>query len=206
MLKRILLLLDETQSAGIARHYAFQLAREMNAEIVGLAGVDLSYIEAPMLGGLGTAAYKARLEEALTAQAKATRRRLHEAFARDCERHRIGLNWLSFDGDPLESLYLATENSDLLVAGHDIAFHGAVHELSSEVLAKLLRVSPRPIVVCGNAPPPGRDIMIAYDGSVPVMRALQLFVSAGHGPRSVHSRHLDRRGRGACCPPNGRRD
>jgi len=48
MLKYILVLLGETPSSIAARHYAFRLAQSMNAEVTGLAGVDLSYIEEPM--------------------------------------------------------------------------------------------------------------------------------------------------------------
>jgi len=49
MLKYILVLLGETPSSIAARHYAFRLAQSMNAEVTGLAGVDLSYIEEPIL-------------------------------------------------------------------------------------------------------------------------------------------------------------
>lgn len=55
MLKRILLLLGETPSSVVARQYAFRLAQETDAELAGLAGVDLTYIEAPMPGRVGAA-------------------------------------------------------------------------------------------------------------------------------------------------------
>lgn len=55
MLKRILVLLVETPSSVVARQYAFRLAQETNAELAGLAGVDLTYIEAPMPGRVGAA-------------------------------------------------------------------------------------------------------------------------------------------------------
>jgi nucleotide-binding universal stress UspA family protein len=176
---RILVLLGETPSSVAARQYAFRLARDTNAELTGLAGVDLSYIEAPMLGGVGTTAYKVQLEEQLKRQAEDSRTRLHDTFEQECKDHCVALEWLSFDGDPIGTLYLATETRDLVVTGHDTAFHGNIHEPLPDMLAKLLLMTPRPVIVCGDQTPNGRDVLIAYDGSVPAMRAVQIFVLLG---------------------------
>lgn len=62
MLKRILILLGVTPSSASACQYAFRLAQRTEAEVAGLAGIDLTYIEARMPGGIGTAAYKIRLD------------------------------------------------------------------------------------------------------------------------------------------------
>jgi hypothetical protein len=69
MLKRILLLLGETAASEAARQYAFDLARRRNAEIAGLAGIDLTSIEVPMPGVAGGAAYKGKLEAAMKQEA-----------------------------------------------------------------------------------------------------------------------------------------
>jgi nucleotide-binding universal stress UspA family protein len=189
MLKRILVLLDETPSSMVARQYAFHLAQETNAHITGLAGVDLAYIDAPMVGGLGTTAYKVKLEERLKAQAEATRQHMHDIYERECEAHCIPFEWLSFTGDPIESLYLASEKCDLIITGHDTAFHGTAHEPRSILLGQVLLTTPRPVVVCPDSATQAQDVLIAYDGSVPAMRALQLFVllDSGRGKRIVVS-------------------
>jgi nucleotide-binding universal stress UspA family protein len=181
MLKRILVLLGETASSLSARHYAFQLARRMDAELAGLAGVDLAYIEAPMMGRVGADAWKIRLETRLREQAKASRRRLHEAYANECSEHGIRFEWMSFEGDPDDALRLATESCDLVVTGHDTAFRGQIRERLAEVLGELLLTTPRPVVVCGDEPGAEGDILIAYDGSVPSMRAVQMFALLGEG-------------------------
>lgn len=80
MLKRILVLLGETRSSVTARQYAFGLAKATNAKLSGLSGVDLTYIEAPMPGGIGTSAIKTELELRLRRQAMEMRDRLHEAY------------------------------------------------------------------------------------------------------------------------------
>jgi nucleotide-binding universal stress UspA family protein len=192
MLKRILLLLDETPSSLSARQYAFRLSQETNAALTGLAGVDLSSIEAPMAGGLGTTAFKVRMEEQLKTQAEASRSRLHDAYERDCKEHGISFEWLSFDGDPIGSLYLATETRDLMITGHDTAFHGKVHERVSEVLGKLLLLTPRPLIVCPDEATASEEILVAYDGSVPAMRAVQMLALLGlGGGRRVHVTSID---------------
>jgi nucleotide-binding universal stress UspA family protein len=192
MLKRILLLLGETPSSLSARQYAFRLAQDHGAGIAGLAGIDLSYIEMPMLGGIGTTAFKIRLEEQLKRQAEDISARLHDVYERECQAHHVAFEWLAFEGDPLAALSLATETRDLIVTGHDTAFQGNVHEPLAEMLAKLLLTTPRPVIACGDEAPSGRDILVAYDGSLSAMRALQIFALLGLGrDRSVHVTSID---------------
>ncbi|MFN3659271.1 MAG: universal stress protein [Pseudolabrys sp.] len=179
MLKRILVLLGETAASDMARRYAFKLAQEANAELAGLAGVDLAAIEAPMPGALGAGAFKVRLEQQLRQQASDKRARLREVFERECRGHNVPFEWLSFDGDPLAALYLATETRDLVVTGHDTGFEGNVREALSPLLAKLLLTGPRPVIATGDTAGTGDDVLVAYDGSIPSMRAVQMFALLG---------------------------
>lgn len=179
MLKRILILLGETPSSASARQFAFRLAHNTEAEVAGLAGIDLSYIETPMPGAIGATAYKVRLEEQLKKQADDIRKRLHETFEMECRAHNVPFEWLSFEGDPIGALYEAAETRDLVITGHDTAFRGNIREQLSEVLAKLLLMSPRPAVICPDELTKADDILIAYDGSVPAMRSIQIFTLLG---------------------------
>jgi len=179
MLKRILVLLGETPSSGCAQDYAFRLARESGAEVAGLAGIDLSYIEASMPGSIGTASYKASLELELKKQADATHQRIHDAFERECKSRNLPFELLSFEGDPSTYLHLAAEIHDVIVTGHDTAYHGNIREQLPEMLSKLLLATPRPVIACPDEPPTGSDVMVAYDGSLPAMRAVQLFALLG---------------------------
>jgi nucleotide-binding universal stress UspA family protein len=192
VLKHVLLLLGETRASATAGQYAFRLAREANAEVAGLAGVDLSFIEAPMLGGIGTTAFKIQLEEKLKKQAREAVERLHHVYEQECKKHSVQFEWLYFDGDPTSTLYLAAETCDLVVTGHDTAFHGNAREKLPEMLAKLLSTTPRPLVVCGDEPAQGSEIMIAYDGSLPAMRVVQIFMLLGLSEdRRVHVTSID---------------
>jgi nucleotide-binding universal stress UspA family protein len=193
MLKRILLLLGETPSSASARTYGFALAQRSGAGLSGLAGIDVSSIEALMPGVAGGMAWKATAEDRLRQQAAASSRRLHALFREECAAHQMAFDWLSFEGDALQCLQLAAETRDLVVTGHDTAFHGSVRERLPEVLARLLAMTPRPVVVCPDELPNGSDILIAYDGSVPSMRVVQLFSLLGLGQgRRIHVTSIDR--------------
>ncbi len=74
MLKRTLILLGDTPSSLAARQYAFRLAAQSGTSLSGLAGVDLAAIEVPMLGGIGTSAFKVALEEQLKAAGRPSAR------------------------------------------------------------------------------------------------------------------------------------
>lgn len=192
MLKRVLVLLGETPSSASARQYAFRLAQNTETEVAGLAGIDLSYIETRMPGRIGAAAYKVRLEEQLKNQADDIRERLHATFELECTEHNVAFEWLSFEGDPINALYLATESRDVVVTGHDTAFRGNIHEQLSEMVAKLLLVTPRPVVICPDDLSKADDILIAYDGSVPAMRAVQMFALLGIGQdHRIHVTSID---------------
>ena len=179
MLRRIVLLLGETPASIAARNYAFRLAQSDSAELAGIAGVDTDYIEAPMAGGIGTTAYKSRAQAELIKQAEDARARLRDDYQRECAARKVSCDWLDFAGNPAIALRQAAENCDLMVTGHDTAFRGKLRERLSDTLAELCRMTPRPLIVCGDKDPPIGDVMIAYDGSLPAMRAVQLFALLG---------------------------
>lgn len=65
------------------------------------------------------------------------------------------------------------------------------------MLADLLRMAPRPVIVTGDVDHGDGDIMIAYDGSLPAMRSVQLFALLGLWSRNrVHlvAIHADKQG------------
>jgi hypothetical protein len=81
----------------------------------------------------------------------------------------------------MAALNSAAETCDLLITGHDSAFRGELREQLSEILTQLLLITPRPIVVCPDDPIAADQVLVAYDGSLPAMRALQMFALLGLG-------------------------
>ncbi len=188
MLKRILVLLGETPSSVAARDYAFRLAKDSGAAVTGLAGVDLSAMHAPSFGRTGATAFGRKAEADLRQEASASSHRLHDAYEAACTQEGLEFEWLSFEGDSLEALTLAAEVRDLVVTGCDTAFQGG--KLASplpDMLSRLLARAPRPVVVCGEDHTAEGAVLVAYDGSLPAMRALQMFTLLGAwAGRAVH--------------------
>jgi len=181
VIKRILVLLGETPSSTSPRSYGYSLAQRTKASLTGLAGIDLAYIEAPSPGGIGAIAYKTRLEEQLKQQAEESRQRVREVFEWECSEQALDFDFLSFDGDPLEAVCSALETRDIAITGHDTAFRGNLRGDLSEILGRLLSQSPRPVIICANEASRSENILVAYDGSVPAMRAIQMFALLGIG-------------------------
>lgn len=179
MMKRILLLLGESPSSVVASAHARRLARDSGIAITALSGIDETFIEAPMPGTIGGAAYRAQMEGGLRARAEKAQLQLTENFIKDCKGDGIVPMTRSFHGDPVEAVRSASAGCDIVVAGHDVTFRGLRSEPSSDALSKLLMAAPRPVLICPDQMPPEGDVLVAYDGSVPAMRALQLFVLIG---------------------------
>jgi nucleotide-binding universal stress UspA family protein len=179
MIKRILILLDDTTSSKVARQYALQLAKSTNAELVGLAGVDVEYIDATMPGRAGMASHKASLEAKLKNQTRIINLQLRGDFERECRVHDIAFEWHSFEGEPISAICSAAVRCDLVITGHDSAFRGKINEQLSDMITELLKLCPRPIIICPDDLCGSEQVMIAYDDSPPAMRAIQVFTLLG---------------------------
>ena len=179
MTNRILILLDDTTSSKVARQYALQLARSTNAELVGLAGVDVEYIESTMPGRAGVASYKASLEATLKNQTRVINLQLRGDFERECIVNNIAFEWHSFEGEPVGAICSAAVRCDLVITGHDTAFRGKINEQLSDMITELLVLCPRPIIICPDVLSGSDQVLIAYDDSPPAMRAIQVFTLLG---------------------------
>jgi nucleotide-binding universal stress UspA family protein len=194
MIARILVLCDSTAASTAARRFAFRLARRTGADLTGLGGVDLSLVEVRMPGGIGMAAHKARLEEALRQEAIALRDRLRAEHEAECRQAGLAPDWLSFEGEGPERVASISEGHDLIVAGYDAGFGPHQAGTASDMIAEALGAVPRPVLICPEIETEGGDVLIAYDGSPPAMRALQLFALSGVGkgkPVSVLAVHRE---------------
>jgi nucleotide-binding universal stress UspA family protein len=118
-------------------------------------------------------------------QAEGMRNRLNGIFARECTGKNVQFESSTFEGDPLEAVIAAAEGRDLVVTGHDTGFRGGVRERPSELVTDLLMMMPRPLINASDELEGGDGVMIAYDGSPPAMRAVQIFALLGLG-QTVH--------------------
>lgn len=181
MLRSILVALDDTPGASAARDLAIALARRTGASLTAATVLDRPHVQdenEPVPPG--GAAFKERRDAAMM------RRMAAEAGAAmaACRAAAGDLPFtpLTLDDAPEPALLAAAAEHDLIVIGRDSTLGMEQTEDGlAPVIAALLKDGARPLLVV----PPGWDadreggVLVAYDGSIPAMRALQLFTLLG---------------------------
>lgn len=178
MLKRLLIALDATPAAREAQSLALRLALAHGAALKGLAIVDpeiLIPVEPMPIGG---DTYKVHKDAVLIDRARAAASALAQAFTDECRTAHVEAESGAIQGPALATLISACAPHDVVVLGNDTSF-GGDPKAPSPLIAGLLNNNPRPLIVSPVNEAPGPATLIAYDASVPAMRALQLFAALG---------------------------
>jgi nucleotide-binding universal stress UspA family protein len=151
------------------------LARKHGASIRGLAVVDPELIAPPEPTPMGGDAYKQHKDAVIVERVRQADIQLAQTFVSECASAGLRGSADVIRGAALATLNAACAPHDIVVIGGDAAF-GAESSAAPTVIGGLLRDNPRPlIVVPKGAPMDGGHTLVAYDGSIPTMRALQLF-------------------------------
>lgn len=191
MLRSILVALDDTPGAMAARDLAIALARRTGASLTAATILDKPHIEGAIEAvPPGAGAFQERRNAALLRQAKTE---AESAFAACvAAAGDFPFTRLELDDAPEPALLAACAEHDLIVIGRDSTLGREENEDGlAPVIEAMLKEGARPLLVV----PPSREtaplpedggILVAYDGSIPSMRALQLFALLGlHEGRPV---------------------
>ena len=199
MLKKILLVLDNGDSAEMARDHALQLAEKHKAAVTALALIDA----APLLEGeampVGAYAFRearnARLEQGWLDNA----RQLLDAARSEAEQQHVVLTGVvGEDEEPEDELIKHAPLHDLMVVSTDSHLGDATRQHDVRWLENYLLNPARPLLLftADTRNTSGKCVLLAYDGSPCAARALQQFVFLGIGhdlPRKVLANHPDPR-------------
>jgi nucleotide-binding universal stress UspA family protein len=180
MIRSILVALDDTEGAQRARDLAIAFARRTGAALTMATVLDWPHAkDAHEAVPPGAAAFKERRD---AARAKRLEEEAEAAF----------VACAAAAGDtPFTPLRLTDAPEPALLAagaGHDVIVLGRDSTLGLEqnpdglapVIEALLHDGARPLVVVPPLPMPESDkVLLAYDGSIPAMRAVQLFALLG---------------------------
>ncbi len=197
MLRSILVGLDGSAASLSAVRLGIDWARGAEALLVGLAIVDEPTIAAAapaVLGGPPNAdpiIYRERM-----ADARRQVEQFLEQFSLRCAEAGVAGTVLEDVGLPCEQIALEAQRYDLILLGRKTRFHFEIDMRYDDTLVKVLKGSPRPVVVVPETRYEGRSAIIAYDGSVQAARALAAFHGLGLGRScAVHviSVHSDRK-------------
>jgi len=178
MLKRLLLALDDTPASLNARSLALALAQHHDAALRGLAVVDPDAVTPGEPTPIGGDAFKQHKDSVILERARAAAAALAQSFADACRTAHVEAEAGVVQGRPLAALIDACAPHDIVVVGNDTSF-GAGETAPSALIAGLLSNNPRPLIVTPAGPATGARTLVAYDGSIPAMRALQLFCALG---------------------------
>jgi nucleotide-binding universal stress UspA family protein len=179
MIRSVLLGVDSTPGSIAAQAVAFDLTQRLDLRLTGIDVLDSGRIVTREPVPIGALGFKAqgeaeRLKHAVLRWDRERTRILAEAVASGLTCHVIMAT-----GDTAVLIAQAAPSSDLLVLGRDASFGVADESDLPTFLGTLLRKTPRPICLVPAHGTPPRHMLIAYDGSVPAARALQMFALLG---------------------------
>lgn len=198
MLRSILIGLDGSADSASAIRLGIEWARRDGAMLVGLAIIDEPTIAAEepiFLGGVPHADpifYRERM-----ADARRSADQFLEQFALHCAEAGVACKVLEDVGLPADEIALEAQRYDVVMLGRKTRFHFEVSERHDDTLERVLKESPRPVVVVPEVGSDSGPIVVAYDGRP---RALRV---RGDGARSRQAdprRHRPARRAGGGAP------
>lgn len=177
MTKRILVALDFDSDTSVATQYAIEIAQRNDAEVTGLALVDRKGIEAESAGaGLGAMYYAEKLQEKLSAEARAQAQHLLRSFTGDLDR--AGVRHVDdhvSEGVPFERIVEDMKYHDLLIIGDKSHFFYPDRDQRTHSLNDIVQQGAAATLVVENEYRPVRKALIAFDGSLTAARTMQKF-------------------------------
>lgn len=187
MIRSVLIGLDRSPASRAAIEWGIEWCGRQGALLVGLGVVPEPEIVGGQAVPLGGMAFKPERDAAVLAAARRDVEQVLEAFVLRCTEAQVPCKPLEDSGLPDEQMAREAQRYDLIAIGLGSVFDAGSSEGGHAVLKRLVRQSPRPIVL---TPGPGATtgpVVAAYDGSPHAARTLQRFQSLGLAEgREVH--------------------
>jgi nucleotide-binding universal stress UspA family protein len=187
MLRSILIGIDTAGSSDAAQRLGIRWARRSGATLVGLGIVDEPGIRAmepawPVGGKPGVDPVYYMGYDARLSKIDADVTELLARFAARCDEVGVPHAELKAVGSPQEKIEQEAQWCDVILLARRSRFRCiAGDDEEDETLKKVLRDSPRPVVVVPQTTREEGPIVIAYDGSLQAARALAAFEATGLG-------------------------
>jgi nucleotide-binding universal stress UspA family protein len=179
MLKSIALLLDGMPGGESAQHLALDIAQRHGALVTAVCALNLDALTVP----LGFFSESLAYSDINRVKVVETRQRdldaMCENLTKACLKAGIRHDVIAAKGTVYAELARAAVSHDLVVLGNDIRFGNIAGQNDVAAVGLLLKNVPRPLLVAPPKLPEGTDVVVAFDGSAPSARALQMFVLLG---------------------------
>jgi nucleotide-binding universal stress UspA family protein len=187
-LKRILVGLEASEGTLRATELALALAGADGAALVGLAIIEAPSITSGAAMGIGGSTYKHERDETLLLDAKQQAREFEQRFLAAARAAGVLARTVEITGKAADTILAELEHHDVGVLGRYANFRFETEARDLGTWDTILHKAGRPLIVVPETPlPQGRDVILAYDGSVAAKRAMRFFVDCGlHRDRTVH--------------------
>jgi nucleotide-binding universal stress UspA family protein len=179
MMRRLLVAMDGSAHAEAAATQAIAWGRRFGCTLVGLGVLDTPAIEGAEPVPLGASYYKHQRDIARTVDAERRIAKFLGDFRGRCQKADVACTIVEDVGTPHEQIVLEAASCDAVMLGTETNFHFATQHVPDDTLSRVLRGSPRPVVVMPRAPIEGEGVLVAYGGGQQVARALQTFTLLG---------------------------
>ncbi|MCW5737517.1 MAG: universal stress protein [Enhydrobacter sp.] len=176
-MRSILVTVDDTPSAVAARGLAVALARQCGAQVRGVTALDVSdldRVEPVPIGGVQYAYDRLAHRERLAQKRRARIAELPAEFERSLADEGMQGGCSTMEADIRDGLLRMIETCDLVVAGRDAEFHLQPDDGITPLVEHIITKGSRPVVVSGPERPASGPVLVAYDGSAPAAKALQI--------------------------------
>jgi nucleotide-binding universal stress UspA family protein len=197
MIKNILVCLEGSPSTAAAVRLAIDIAKPLDAHLVGLAIVDEPDIRAGTPTSIGGSSFKHERDDALVAEARKHAGDAMALFERRCRDAGVPGRPLEIVGRPVDAILEEMVTRDLTILGRDANFKFEIESKDSHTRDAILHRATTPVLVCPESAPAalGAKILVAYDGSGAAKRALASFAASGLARgREVHVVTIDDNG------------
>lgn len=184
MLKKILVVIDESSASQAAKLYAIELAKTMKCELTGLGIIDTPWITAAQPEPLGGGAYKIYRDKEVISSTHKKVKQMLKNFDEMCKQSNIESHAIEQEGFPATEIEVLSEEHDLIIIGSKTDFHFELDEDSDLTVRHITRDNPRPVlaVTSPDLKVMSNDtVLIAYDGSLQAARSLHMFLLLGLG-------------------------
>lgn len=180
MLRTILVGIEPSEFSTAALDLGVRWAQQFDAMLVGIGVVDRPGIcradRVPVERDLQN-----RRDAAMIAEATAQVDSCLGHFSLRCAQAGVACKVLEDVGDPFEQIATEAQRYDLIILGQETHFRFETQPSADDTLNKLLKSSPRPIVVAPAAANGGdkEGVLVCCDGGAKASRALKSYVEMG---------------------------
>ena len=193
MIKRAILVLDDSEVGRAARTYAIDFAKQHRLELMGVAILDTPWLTAAQPEPLGGSAFKIRRDEEILKTTQVHIQSLQTEFKQLCLQENIAFQSTQIEGFPANEIEVVAAQGDLIIVGKTTHFHFDLDEDSDITVKHIAHHNPRPVITVPGAPMASQVVMIAYDGQIRSARALHMYLLLNLGAeKQVHLVHVNK--------------